>query len=593
MKFTKSWPDALSAWNRSLSRRGFLRGAGTLACTGPMTWLAVFRVPPGGSRATLAPPPGFPPALALYQQAYQNWSGEIRIQNLWTAAPRTPGEVVTLVNWAATHQWRVRPKGRSHGWSPLVLPQGCAGERYLLVDTTQHLTGFRIDPGRSPATVTAEAGLSLDLLLEELGAAGLGLASVPSTGSLTLGGALAVGAHGSALPGWDESPQPGQTWGSLTHAVLELTAVVWDPDRQRYGLRTFSRDDPAIGPLLVHLGRAFITSATLQVGRDVNLRCVSHANLEAGKVFAPPARADETSFGACVARHGRVEATWFPFTPCPWLKVWSVAPERPGGSLELHAPYPYTFANWVSPAASDFIEQGLANDESNTPAFQLLEMAAIEAGLLATGTLDVWGPSRCSSLHVKASTLRMAESGWAVLTRSRDLQRVVSEFQAAFAALVAHYATLGLYPVNGPMIIRASGLDRAEDVLLPGAVAPGLSALRPRPDRPAWDCVVWLGVQTIPGTLGANPFFTDLERWVLGHHAGGYAGVRMEWSKGWAYSPEGPWTSAQVLAQHVPASHTAGQPPGEDWASTLAALDAFDPHRLFSNPFLDTLMPSS
>jgi hypothetical protein len=29
-----------------------------------------------------------------------------------------------------------------------------------------------------------------------------------------------------------------------------------------------------------------------------------------------------------------------------------------------------------------------------------------------------------------------------------------------------------------------------------------------------------------------------------------------------------------------------------NWAASLAMLDGDDPHRVFSNPFLDTLMPA-
>ena len=576
--------------NRALSRRGFLQGTGALAAAG---WIPVFRVAPGAPRATLPSPAAFPAGVTLYQQAYQNWSGEILIQNVWTAAPRSPEEVALLVNWAHGQDWRVRPKGRCHGWSPLILPQGCPGDRYLLVDTTQHLTRVRIETQGSRATVTAETGISLDLLLDKLGAAGLGFAAVPATGSLSLGGALAINAHGCGIRGEAETALPGKSYGSLSNAVLALTAVVWDGDQGQYALRTFHRDDPAIGPLLVHLGRAFLTSATLQVGADVNLRCVSRCDLPASQVFAPPASAGEDSFGGWVRRHGRAEAIWFPFTTCPWLKVWSLAPERPDASLELQAPYPFTFANWLTPAQSAFIEQGLSCDESNTPVFQRGEMAAVQAGLYLTGTGDVWGPSRFSSLYVQASTLRMAECGWAVLTGSGQIQRVVSEFHGAFSALVERYQGLGLYPVNGPMDIRVSGLDRSGEVQLPGAVEPRLSTLRPRPDQPGWDCAVWLGVLTIPGTLGANAFFAELEQWILGNYSGSYAGVRMEWSKGWAYSADGAWTNGQALASGIPVGQAVGQEPGEDWAAAVAVLNSLDPHHVFTNPFLETLMPSS
>ena len=288
--------------------------------------------------------------------------------------------------------------------------------------------------------------------------------------------------------------------------------------------------------------------------------------------------------------HGRAEAIWFPFAPCPWFKVWSVAPLRPGDSREVRAPYAYGFANWVTPNQSAFLGQVLASDTSRTPQFQEWEMIAVRSGLLLGGTWDIWGPSRFTSLYVKASTLRMAESGAAILTRSSSIQRVVSEFYAAFLERIQHYRDLGLYPINGPVDIRVSGLDRAGDVLRSGAVEPWLSSLRPRADRPEWDCVVWIGALTLPGTPGAPQFQAELEAWMLAQYTGEYAAVRVEWSKGWAYSAEGPWTNEGVLARAIPEALTLGQHPGEGWEQALALLDADDPHRVLGSPFLDAFM---
>ena len=575
----------------SLSRRGFLQGAGAMVAFGVAGWKPVARIARGELRATLAPPTGLPASIPCYQQAFQNWSGEILVQDVWTVAPRTPEEVAVLVNWAHASGWRVRPKGRSHGWSPLLLPQGCTGERFLLVDTTQHLTAMAIDPRSRPATVTAQTGVGLDRLVEELGALGLGFTVIPAIGGLTLGGALAINAHGSAIRAQGEEALPGKSYGSLANAVLSLTAVVWEAGRKEYVLRTFQREDPAIGPLLVHLGRAFVTSVTLQVGEDVSLRCQSFCDIPAAQLFAPPGTGGADRFEHWVRSQGRAEAIWFPFAPCPWLKVWSVAPARPEAAREVQAPYPYSFANWITPNQSAFIEQVVANNYSNTPTFQEWEMLAVQSGLLLTGTWDIWGPSRCTSRYVKASTLRMAESGAAIITRSSSIQRVVSEFYLAFLELLNRYREQGLYPVNGPVDIRVSGLDQPSEVLRAGAVEPWLSSLRPRPDQPAWDCVVWIGALTLPETLGAFQFYADLEAWMLTNYSGDYAGLRVEWSKGWGYSARGPWTSVPVLARVIPDSLSLGQSGQADWAEALALLDAYDPHRVLGNPFLDSFMP--
>lgn len=572
-----------------LSRRGFLQAAG-LAAAGGLGWRPGAWIPAGSGRALTSEPPGFPAAIPLYQQAYENWSGEIRIPDLWTAAPRSPEEVAELATWAHAHGWRIRARGCCHGWSPLILPAGHQGERCLLVDTTRHLTAVTVAAGASPATVTAQAGITMCALLEVMAAHGLGFAGVPAPGDITLGGVLAVDGHGASLPAAGEAPTPGWTFGSLSNTVLSLTAVVWDGDA--YRPRTFRRDDPDIGPLLAHLGRAFVTEATLQAGPEVPLRCRSFFHIPADELFAAPDRAGSRSFQSWVEACGRAEAIWFPFTTVPWLKVWSPAPDRPWLSRPVSEPYAYTFANGISANQARFLDRLFQGHQEDTPLFQNLEMAAAGSGLIVTGTWDIWGPSRCSLLYVRPTTLRLAENGYAVLTRRDAIQRVVHEFHVAYRDLVARWQEQGEFPMNGPIEVRATGLDQAAEVLLAGAREPQLSALRPRPDRPDWDCAVWLNALTFPGTRGENAFKAELEAWVLANYAGDYADVRVEWAKGWAYTPAGAWTEPGILGGAVPAAVSRGQAEEDGWAAAVATLDRLDPGRVFSTPLLDRLMPA-
>ena len=58
----------------------------------------------------------------------------------------------------------------------------------------------------------------------------------------------------------------------------------------------------------------------------------------------------------------------------------------------------------------------------------------------------------------------------------------------------------------------------------------------------------------------------------------------------------GAWTSRRCARSRSTRStrrsdNRAGLAGGDDWDATVAALDALDPHRIFSNAFLDTLMP--
>jgi FAD/FMN-containing dehydrogenase len=250
------------------------------------------------------------------------------ISSLWTCAPSSPADVVTLANWALANGYRLRAKGMSHNWSPILLPEGSTGAGYVLVDATAHLTSVSVAAG-SPATVTAQAGTTMDSLTTALAAAGCGLCTMPAPGDITVGGMLAISAHGTAIPAAGETPLAGQTYGSLSNLIVSLTAVVWNSGSGQYVLRTFQRSDPDIRAFLVHLGRAFVTEVTLQVAKNQNLRCQSWVDVSVSDLFAPPATAGASSFASYAASAGRVEAIWFPFTQTPWLKVWSVAPGKP------------------------------------------------------------------------------------------------------------------------------------------------------------------------------------------------------------------------------------------------------------------------
>ena len=127
---------------RRPSRRAFMAGA---AAAGALAaWVPVFRVSPASAQATTSPPPNFPSSISIYQQAYQNWAGMIVIDDVWTCAPASADDVVTLANWAYANGYRLRAKGMCHGWSPLLLPSGSTGAGYVLLDTTQNLTSVSI-----------------------------------------------------------------------------------------------------------------------------------------------------------------------------------------------------------------------------------------------------------------------------------------------------------------------------------------------------------------------------------------------------------------------------------------------------------------
>ncbi|MEZ0070026.1 FAD/FMN-containing dehydrogenase [Streptacidiphilus sp. MAP12-20] len=570
-----------------LSRRAFLGATAAGAALGIAPWTPAFRVTP--AEAATAAPPNFPSSVSVYQQAFRNWSGEIVLDPTWTCAPSSPNDVVTLANWAHANGWRLRPRGMGHGWSPLLEPSGATGN-IVLVDTTQHLTSVSVNAG-SPASVTAQCGITMLNLLTTLESSGYGLTNTPAPGDLTLGGVLAIDGHGTSVPASGESQVAGHTFGSVSNLVTSLTAVVWDAGNSAYVLKTFQRSDPDIGAFLVNLGRAFVTEATLRVGTNVHLRCESSYTTQVTDLFAPPASAGSSSFAALVNRSGRVETIWFPFTTVPWLKVWSVSPNKPWLSKQVNSPFNYSFSDSVSSQESQYISDIVSGNVSVTPTFENLEMSIVGSGLITTGTWDIWGWAKNTQLYVKPTTLQVTANGYAILCARSDVQRVVSEFYTYLSGQLATYKAAGQYPMNGPWEVRVTGLDRAADCGVPGAVEPLLSAVRPRPDQPQWDTAVWMDLLTIPGTPQSQKFYRETEQWALANYTGSYATVRAEWSKGWAYSGSAAWADPAVLGSTIPASFRAGQPGSANWDTALATLNRYDPGRIYSNSFLDTLLP--
>ncbi|WP_369229843.1 cholesterol oxidase substrate-binding domain-containing protein [Streptomyces sp. R21] len=543
--------------------------------------------------AAAAALPGFPEDVDIYRSAYRNWVGDITADGLWACAPADADQVVAVVNWAWKQGWTVRARGSSHGWSPLTIPQGTAsGAPVLLVDTAAHLTDVSLESADpAAAAVRAGAGITLEALLGHLEDHGLGLTAAPAPGDLTLGGALAIDAHGTAVPADGESRLPGHTYGSLSNLVLSITAVVWDDDSGAYGLHTYGRDDADGAALLTHLGRALVTEVVLRVGANTNLRCVSRTDIPAAELFAAPGGdSDARTFASFLDEAGRAEAIWFAFTEFPWLKVWSVAPSRPLTSRRVTSPYNYPFSDNIPTLVADLAGR-MVSDAAwyLAPVLGNAQLDAAVLGLTTTLSADIWGPSKNTLLYIRPTTLRVTANGYAVLTSRSEVQRVVAEFTAFFRERLAAYALTGRYPVNGQVEIRTTGLDDPSDVASAGTRAPLLSALRPRADHPEWDTAVWLDVLTLPGTPHAEEFYRELEQFLLTTYDGGHALARVEWSKGWAYTEEDAWSDPEVLGTAVPASFDDGA--GPDWAAAAAALDRLDPHRVYDNAFLKRLFP--
>jgi hypothetical protein len=101
--------------------------------------------------------------------------------------------------------------------------------------------------------------------------------------------------------------------------------------------------------------------------------------------------------------------------------------------------------------------------------------------------------------------------------------------------------------------------------------------------------VLWFTLLTYPGTLHSNEFFGELEAWMLGRWGRpGRNVLRPEWSKSWGYGEQGAWTNRRILQSTIPRQFSQ---PGPVFERARRTLQAYDKHHLFTNRFLDLLLP--
>src|SRR5215510_222880 len=154
-------------------------------------------------------PPGFPSHIPISQETFENWSQGLKVPNLWTAVPQSYDDVVAVCNWAVGAGYQVRPRGIMHTWSPLTVTEGESPARVVLLDTTQKLNNVLSVTGPSgnqPAQVKVQTGTTMFDLMTQMESAstgspgGFSFAHIPAPGNITVGGALAINAHGTAIP---------------------------------------------------------------------------------------------------------------------------------------------------------------------------------------------------------------------------------------------------------------------------------------------------------------------------------------------------------------------------------------------------------
>ena len=543
-------------------------------------------------------PPGFPSAIPVDTITFTDWSTYIHVPGVQVARVSNAADVVEVCNWAATAGYTVRPVGQGHNWSPILLARNTAhGAKIMLVDTTK-LTASSIDTSDGNPLATFGTGITLEAAsaylagLDNRGAAaapGFAFPQLPAPGNLTLGGALAIGAHGTVVP----CGAPGENvnlMSCLSNLITAFDAVVTNPDGSTpctYAIRHFERSETDAAAFLVHLGRAFLTSVTLQVEPNfyLQLHCLFP---DAADLFAAPGTPpndDNPQFATLLDDYGRVEVLWFPynvgtFVQCNRRQDYLIKPQ-------VRGPYNFPWMNQVSWLENRLIAAALKAFPKSTPAFtggEYYIAKGSEAGVVLNGT------ARDLEIYLKDSTLRVSLFGWALQLPRAEVQQVANQFFQQLTTMLSAYKAKSIYPINAAAEIRCTTVDRMQAVPWANAAPPPLGATRSvAPGDTSLDTVIWLNVGTITGTPGANEFYTELETWILDTWGSTKPDrLRPEWSKAWAYTADGPWTNTAVIERIRDTYNQAVYAPLDlTWVTTTLA--GYDRANLFTSPLLDVL----
>jgi hypothetical protein len=526
-------------------------------------------------------PADFPASIAVESRTVENWARMIELTDAAVAIPDSEEQALEIVRWAARSGWRVRPIGAFHGWAPLLAE---TTDRIVLVDQTG-LTGlvdFTDDP--VPAA-TFRCGTTLAQATRELeavdnhGAAeapGWTFPDFPGIPDVTIGGALAIGAHGAGVRTRADQPD---LFGTMSNLVLGFRAIVSvDGD---YVIRDFRRDDPQAAAMLVHLGSAFLLRATLRVVPNCFLgRRVEYPDWE--DLFAAPTDPPgEGSLQARVERQGRVQQLWFPFTKTPVVQSFSeegyVDHDRVTEPLEVR------LSPDIPAAFTSAFTSTLAHLPWLTP---LVERAVLaEMRHLSPPDAEWHGTAGNMLLYVQHDTLRVISLAYAALVRADEVQQAVYDVAHEFDRLLHEYAKAGKDPINSCLELRVTDVDATQDLGVAGAVPALLSPVRPLPGSQA-ERAIWFDLVTTPGMPGSVDFYREFEAWLWQRFAEP-GSLRAEWSKAWAFGPEGAWSDERTLDRILRSYDPDGtldtaRKAREQWR-------VFDASGVYGSPLIDRL----
>jgi FAD/FMN-containing dehydrogenase len=562
----------------------------------------------------------FPKGAQTKKLIFESFDRTMLVSNIWHVFPKDKHNLLEIVNWAANNGWIIRPLGGKYTWAPYLVPElKTKNQKLLLVDMKGAFSVVG-DPDAETRTIRVGAGATFNAVLDRLDLKDLTLTAYPADGTLTIGGTITAGTHGSVCSDVGDAPNPH---GSIANFVTSFEAIVWDAASKQYVAREFDRSTDEGRAYLVSLGRVPLLEVTLRAMPQYFARCITDVSKDLLQVFRLPGEpgGQGATFVERAMRSGRYAALTLPLIDTVWHREVSLCPTKPESSKEVDGPYSFPYMANVGIMQEALLQffvgvphksigeeiaqyygprsrvgllqktlQGIAGFAQRfedafgitglknqlTKGENHVQAWGIELLNFMQNLGDAWGKSHHLLINV-ANPPAMRVFGYVITTSEGNLQTAASVSMRIIRNLMHKYANeRKQFPVALPIEYRISKLD--DDV---ASGPPMLSFIRSDETTRArgWGYAIAVEVVYFARAYGSNSFVAELEKQLVEapELSGDSARISYNWGKGFAYSALGPWHSQELLAKVRAAN--------PEWDKAMGLLDAADPTGVFQTPF--------
>lgn len=464
--------------------------------------------PPSAAPTTV--PADFPRDIPLFRTRFERFDGSESLPGQWRAIPGDEQQLLALAGWAQRSGRTLRPLGSAHTWSPTMTQDGIA------VDM-RRFGGVAVDAVAKRATFGA--GVTLEEATRAMEPHGCMFADVPAVGEATVGGAAAMGTHGTGFT------EPG---GTLSAGIVALRAVVFDGTTPK--LVTFSRSDAELAFAAMHLGSLLVTEVTFETIAARQFQLVA-TNVPTMRYLAGRGRPSLTEDlrerravelmwfadqGKSVARQMLLHRAWDPIRPHDFVQ---------------RRPYAELFVNFATRDTDRAVREALRDPDLRR---------GVGANLQRFFRIAAWRDrkesAQAAQLYSSGFIVRFRAAGWCLVCR-RD--RVPALLDAITQELNAAQRRWD-HAWTGPAEVRMTCVDPVDGLLLSAARSGA-------PDTVA----VWLNLLADADDANGRRM-REVETFLLGLVPTLAQSVRGEWSKAFGFDAAGqPWSDAATMARLV------------------------------------------